>query len=212
MSDNPFSLASSGSWRPNAVAGGYYCHPYIFIEGYYKAADILSSSAINDSQRLSDLSLLFHPVCYSYRHFIELNLKYLIVKSEKLYSILEKLGSTKGKLAEYVEPKLVTTHKLEILLNWLNERSKFIDGKGLDKELRDVIMYLDDIDPDGQNFRFPSRTDGSSSFPNQFGSDLTILRKNMERVHSDFMGFDDYWGEQIREASELLHESNNSID
>lgn len=206
MSENLFTPASSELWRQNAVAGGYYCHPYVFLEGYYRAAEVLVTSALGDSRRSSDFTFLFHPICYNYRHYIELSLKNLIIKSEKLYYILEKLDSVQGKITESVIPKLTETHRVKTLLDWLNERTKFVSGRGLDKKIKNLITQFDDIDPDGQNFRYPLRTDGNPSLPEQFGTDLEILREHMEEVHTHLSGIGDWLDDGIRDASELLNE------
>lgn len=212
MSKDLFTPGSRDLWYRTAVAGGYYCHPYVFIEGYYKAAEILISSALIDSSGSNNSTFLFHPICYSYRHYIELSLKYLIIKAEKLYHLLEMLDSTRGKIAKSVIPKLTSTHKIKTLSDWLNERIKFISGKGLNREIRDKFIQLDNFDPDGQNFRYPQRTDGTQSLPIQFGWDLEILRKGMEEIHNYLSGIGDWLDNDIREASELLHELQQQYD
>jgi hypothetical protein len=124
MSDRLFAPASREDWHKNAVVGGFYSEPYILMEGYYEAANMLISSALDECNSTRDLTLLFYPICFLYRHYIELSLKYLISKSELLYAILDEMGYSKGILQEYRKEKLTSVHRLKTLLDWLRERIK----------------------------------------------------------------------------------------
>ena len=201
MCNDLFKSTKSELWYQRATAGGHCCHPYVFIEGFYKAAEVLVSSALTESKTLADLMFLFNPICYNYRHYIELHLKYLIIKSEELYHLREMCDHTHSEISEMVEPKLTKYHRLKTLLDWLNERTKSLSGKGLDKEIKHIIVQLDDIDPDGQNFRYPHRTDGAQSHPRQFASDLKKLQTCMKKVHDYLSATGDWWDEDINDCS-----------
>ncbi len=212
MSENLFTPGSQESWHQSAIAGGYFCHPYVFREGYYMAAEILISSALTDGPRSNKSSFLFHPICYNYRHYIELSLKNLIIKSETLYNLLKELNSTHGEITESVIPKLIYKHQINTLSDWLNERIKFISGTGLDKNLRHKFIQLNDFDPDGQNFRYPQRTNGTQSLPIRFNCDLDVLRKGMEEIHTYLSGINDWLDNDIQSASECLYELQQQDD
>lgn len=204
MSDRLFTPASREDWHKNAVVGGFYSEPYVLMEGYYEAANILISSALGDGKSARDLTFLFHPICFLYRHYIELSLKYLIPKSELLYAILDEIGYTKGILQEYRKDKLTSVHRLKTLLDWLRERIKSTLGKPLPRGLIEVIEQFDGMDPDGQNFRYSLRTDGQQGMPQQFGADIGVIQRQMESAHSILSGLNDWLEEEIRLSGELL--------
>jgi hypothetical protein len=204
MSDRLFTPASREDWHKNAIVGGSYSEPYVFMEGFYEAAYMLISSALEDVNSTRDLTFLFHPICFLYRHYIELSLKYLIQKSELLYAILDELGYSKGILQEYRKDKLTSKHQLKTLLDWLSERIKFTLGKPLPKELIDVIEQFGGMDPDGQNFRYSIRTDGQQGMPQQFGANIEVIQRQMESAHSILSGLNDWLEEEILSSGELL--------
>lgn len=204
MSDRLFAPASREDWHKNAIIGGFYSEPYVLMEGYYEAANMLISSALDEGNSTRDLTFLFHPICFLYRHYIELSLKYLISKSELLYAILDEMGYSNGILQEYRQEKLTSVHRLKTLLDWLRERIKFTLGKPLPKELIDVIEQFDGKDPDGQNFRYSLRTDGLQGIPQQFGANIEIIQRQMESAHSILSGLNDWLEEEIRLSGELL--------
>ena len=108
MSDRLFAPASREDWHKNAIVGGFYSELYVLMEGYYEAANMLISSALDEGNSTRDLTFLFHPICFLYRHYIELSLKYLISKSELLYAILDEMGYSKGILKEYRQEELTS--------------------------------------------------------------------------------------------------------
>lgn len=206
MKDKLFISTSPKRFSQNAVVGGFYSEPYIYIEGYYKASEFIISSALNDLENSSDLTFLFHPILFNYRHYVELHLKHLIKQTENLYSVLKELDSTRGELRESVTDQLTNTHRLNRLLDWLIERVQLVTDETLDKKILETIRQLDEMDPDGQNFRYAFRTNGKQSLPKQISTDIEIIRKRMVDVHNDLSWLDIWLHEEIQSACEFLYE------
>jgi len=188
-------------WYHNAVAGGNYSAHYAYILGYYYAAESLVQVSI-DSGRLDTL---FFPICFNYRHFIELSLKHLIIGSEEFASILVELGYG-DKSIESVANKAKNEHSLEKLLNWLIQRFDKISDEKFDNEFRGLIVEFHNIDPNGQVFRYPFLKDGSISLPDQNNYDIENIRSQMEKINNYFTGMDAWLDENTQMALELLHE------
>jgi len=88
MTDKLFVSAPSNRWSCTAVAGGKYSEPYAYMLGYYKAGKKLASLAIYERR---NQDILFFPICFNYRHYVELTLKHLILSAEKYYFVLRGL-------------------------------------------------------------------------------------------------------------------------
>ncbi len=185
----------------NAVAGGKYSVPYAYILGYYSAAESLVQISIETRK----LDTLFFPICFNYRHFLELSLKHLIIGSEKFADVSAELGYGE-KIVESVARKVMIEHSLEKLLNWLIERFEKTSGEQFDNELRELIVEFHNIDPNGQIFRYPILQDGSFSLPNQSNYDVENIRLQMEKVNNYFTGMDAWLDENTQMACEMLYE------
>jgi len=57
--------------------------------GYYKAGEKLAALVICEER---NQDILFFPICFNYRHYVELTLKHLIKSAEKYYFVLRELG------------------------------------------------------------------------------------------------------------------------
>ena len=188
-------------WYHNAVAGGKYSAPYAYILGYYSAAESLVQVSIETGK----LDTLFFPICFNYRHFLELSLKHLIIGSEKFADVSAELGNGE-KITNSVASKIKNEHSLEKLLNWLVERFEKISGEQFDNELRELIVEFHNIDPNGQIFRYPVLKDGSFSLPDQSNYDVENIRLQMEKINDFFAGMDAWLDENTQMALEMLYE------
>ncbi len=187
-------------WYHNAVAGGKYSAPYAYILGYYSAAESLVQVAIETGK----LDTLFFPICFNYRHFLELSLKHLIIGFEKFADVSVELGY--GEKINSVAEKVKNEHSLEKLLNWLIERVEKISGEKFDNKLRELIVEFHNIDPNGQIFRYPVLKDGSFSLPDQSSYDVENIRLQMEEINNFFTGIDAWLDENTQMALEILYE------
>lgn len=206
MKDKLFTPTSPSKSYQNAVVGGFYSESYVYIEGYYRSSELMISSALNDTENFRDLTFLFHPILFNYRHYVELHLKHLIKQTESLYLVLKELDSTRGELRESVIDQLTHTHRLNKLLDWLVERILLVTDEAIDKKILKTIRQLDEMDPDGQNFRYAFRTNGKQSLPKQFMTDIEIIRRHMDDVHNYLSCMDVWLHEEIQSACEFLYE------
>ncbi|WP_009630737.1 hypothetical protein [Synechocystis sp. PCC 7509] len=112
MINKTFISSTKKNWQNEAIAGGnYLLGSNNHIHGYYKAANILVNSALasdrnRDRDRDRDRDMLFFPVVFNYRHYIELSLKDLIDKVEDAYDVLKEIESNYGELKKRVKNKL----------------------------------------------------------------------------------------------------------
>ena len=170
------------------VGGEHYSDMYIYIFGYYKAAKKVADSALNKGFQ----DALFYPMCFNYRHYLELSLKNLIVNCENYYSILEKWGEAKGILKKTVKDRLTKTHSLARLLSWFKERFNLVSDETFDKSVYKIIIDFHNFDRKGQCFRYPLKIDGSLSFSIENIYDIKNIKDKMEKV-SNYLEAVDTW-------------------
>jgi len=85
-----FIDTSQKKWSNNVCIGGQFTSDYSYALGYWEAADHLVEKALSLKSPFKDR--LFYPICFSYRQFLELCLKQLIITAEDFYSKSERLG------------------------------------------------------------------------------------------------------------------------
>lgn len=189
MSSKLFIKPKRIDLKKSAIVGGRHCSDmYIYILGYCEAAKRLADSALNEGFQ----DALFYPMCFNYRHYLELSLKNLIINCENYYNILEKWGQAKGILKKSVKDDLNKTHSIEKLLSWLKERFDLVSGETFDKNIYKIIIDFHNFDPTGQCFRYHIKTDGNPSFPIEKIYDIENIRDKMEQV-SNYLGAVDTW-------------------
>lgn len=139
-----------------------------YANGYFLAAELLAKHACED--RL-DRNFLVFPICYLYRHNIELQLKDLIVVARRVVKpVTEK----------------VTHHRIKDL--WALARQLLGEadlGKPYPEEFKEVdrlIDYFAGVDDDAQAFRFPTKMNGDRSLADISEIDLESLRDQVNSV------------------------------
>jgi hypothetical protein len=125
-------------WQRDTVVGR--------MEGYRRAAEVLVEHVL---QHRGDLDFLIYPIANCWRHHVELQLKSLLTALRRFLD--EPDGTVRGhdvlKLSREVQPRLA---------------SAFPDEPPSDAaNVGRVVQQLHSADPDGQNFRYHRRTDGS---------------------------------------------------
>jgi hypothetical protein len=161
------------------VEGGRLApHPFErlvhMISGYREAADILVEGA---REQYSLRGSLVYPIIFLYRHFLELELKY----------VLTTYGLYLGQPADW------ENHDLEKL--WIKVRG-VIDHFALneDKEGTDAIeaciVEMAKIDRGSFTFRYPVSKKGEPLSLALESLDLVNLRMTMEKIHNFFLGVD----------------------
>ena len=129
---------------------------YKYINGYYEAGNELVNIAINEKQGSYKKDILFYPICYNYRHYIELHLKSLIVDLEILYDKMNQLGYLKnGTLSEKKSDKLDSTHNINDLFKFFYERLNLVSDEPFPNDIKKYIKQMHDMDKNGQKFRYP---------------------------------------------------------
>jgi len=205
MSKKVFRPAPPGKWHREAHIGDHHSTEYFCAQGYHRAANILTKEAVESREDpLKDA--LFFPICSNYRHYLELSLKKLILGLEKYYEVLEEFGETKGKLKESASSRVLGIHSLESLLSWLMERFALVTDEQFDPDSRDTIIAIHNMDPDGQNFRYPFRMDGKLALPTNVNYDLENIRSRMEKVELYLSGLDLWMHEESKSILEYAHE------
>ena len=84
MQKKLFKKATIKEMEEMATIGGHNHTRYSYINGYYEAGKGLIDIAISEKYSHKK-DTLFYPICYNYRHYLELHLKSLIMDTEILY-------------------------------------------------------------------------------------------------------------------------------
>jgi len=151
-----FEPSKKDQWYQNAVVGGSWTKDWLYVAGYKEAADVL----VNYTTSLNVVpDYLFYPICFNYRHALELTLKELIRDTEKLIQLSIQCGSlNEGEVEaaqmENNEDYLCGTHSMESLFNRLTDRLRLVCDQTLPDDIRYTVIELHNIDPDGQVFRY----------------------------------------------------------
>jgi len=175
--------------KNSAIVGGrHYSDMYIYIVGYYEAAKRLADSALNEGFQ----DALFYPMCFNYRHYLELSLKNLIINCEDYYNILKEWKEARGILKKTAKGDLIKTHSLKKLLSWFKKRFDLVSDETFDKNIYKIIIDFHNFDPIGQCFRYPLKTDGNLSFSIENIYDIKNIKDKMEKV-SNYLGAVDTW-------------------
>ena len=187
MINKTFNSSKTRNWQNEAMVGGnYLLGSNNHIHGYYKAADILVNSAL-DSHVDRDRDMLFFPIVFNYRHYIESSLKELIEKAEDSYDVLEQIESTYGELKKRVKNKL-DTHCLKTLLKYLAERLRLISEVNFEESICETILDIHRLDPGSITFRYPLDKHGKLTLPEQKTYDLRNIQERMKVVRNSFEG------------------------
>lgn len=160
-------LDTSGPWTGHALLDWQRGTGTGRMEGFRRAAEVLVGHVL---QRRGDLDFLFYPIANCWRHHIELQLKSLVVALNRLLDApaAPPRGHDVMKLWDQVRPKLATAFPKEPPR----------DAENVDR----VLRQLHAVDPDGQNFRYHRRTDGSLALPDVDRVDIRAWHGALIRV------------------------------
>ena len=200
-----FKDSSDKFWSNNSRVGGVFTTGYTYALSYLKASDYLVDIAIKGND--ADKDLIF-PICFNYRHYIELSLKELIKIGEEFYKKSEYLGFEIKKYSKFKSDLLDKEHSLQKLLNWLIVLLNCISEEKINSAVTVLINDFHNIDPDGQKFRYYVNKKKKLSFPNQSFYDLAHLKVGMKRIENEFMGIDGWLDHYGTIANGLISELN----
>lgn len=204
MKQKLFKKTSIEEIQKKASVGGYNHTRYTYINGYYESSKELSELAISEKYSYKK-DTLFYPICYGYRHYLELHIKSLIIESEILYEKMEILGYLKnGTLSEKVADDIDNTHNLYDLFELFIERLKLVSDEVFPSQIQKYIKQMYDMDTNGQKFRYYKGTNKKLSFPKEEEFDLENIAKKMEEVHNLLWGVDGYLDHYITMSNDII--------
>lgn len=177
---------SSTHWGYTAMTLGTRSTHVPYTVGFKEAGDALIKQGLQD--HVQDLVLF--PALYCYRHALELTLKELI---------------DQGRRWEYERPEVIRTHKLSVL--WPQAR-KVIDrawpeGDATQMDaLEALVLELDSVDVDGEQFRYDrTRVGEGRALPQELHRvDLGHVYKMMQKLFGLLFGAIDGIGEMLAAA------------
>jgi HEPN domain-containing protein len=173
--------------KPNFVSRreeDSYCHDWsVLAYGFKEAADQIATLAF---ERWPNSSHLWHPLCFNYRHYVELTLKGIL--SEQFHNV--PFGHDISKL-------------------WRQCRSIFIEELHFDEidmmisEIDAVVEHLHKFDPKSTAFRYPAERQSDEIEINIY--DLVYFAEIFEIAKDSLL-------EEIRQAREAAAFLAGAID
>ena len=186
----------------------YHQPKYQYINGYYDAGKKLVEEALKlEKDRKSHN--YFYPICYSYRHYLELHLKTIIEDLELLYEKSKELGYLKNGILldeNKVSEKLHETHNLNELLSYAEQRIIYtqVNDEEFPKDTAKFIRQFHEKDKTGQSFRYSKTTSGKNSFDSTPYYELEELKNVMEKINTMLWAMDSHTEYYINMANDML--------
>ncbi|MBC8485548.1 MAG: hypothetical protein H8D45_05865 [Bacteroidetes bacterium] len=136
----------------NAVVGSVFTNEWIYAHCYKEAANALVNIALEKHR----MDVMFYPICYLYRHCIEITLKELIRDLNKLIEIKKSIGDIAFNDEKYKVniKKLTNNHNLESLFNNLEQRLRLFSDESIPQNIRNTVLQLNNFDSNSQRFRY----------------------------------------------------------
>ena len=186
----------------------YHQPKYQYINGYYDAGKKLVEEALKLEKDKKSHNY-FYPICYSYRHYIELHLKIIIEDLELLYENSEKIGYLKNGILENENKKsgkLHETHNLNELLSYAEERIIYaqVNDEVFPKNIAKFIRQFHEKDKTGQSFRYSKNTNGKNSFDSTPYYKLEELNNVMEKINKMLWAIDSHTDFYINMSKDML--------
>ena len=187
------SLIASGiDWETEALIDVSWDSFLTYAIGYKKAADSVVV-AVEARETAADLAV--YPVCFLYRHYIELMLKGLITLGNQL----------RDRTSDY--PK---HHRIRDLWNTCRPlvESACPEGDPADTQtVEKCILELASLDPSGEAFRYSEDKGGNPSLNKATQFSLANMRDVMNRLSGFLGGSYDYMHELLQYQADIDSES-----
>ena len=189
---------------------------YQYINGYYDAGRTLVDVALK-LEKDGKSHNYFYPICYSYRHYIELHLKTIIEDLELFYERSEELGYLKNGILldeNKVSEKLHETHNLNELLSYAEQRIIYtqVNEEEFPKDIDKFIRQFHEKDKTGQSFRYSKTIGGKNSFVSTPYYKLEELKKVMEKINGMLWAIDSHTDYYIDIAKSIIDEIKSSYE
>lgn len=181
-------FASGLDWETEAQVGWSLDSFLTYAMGYKKAADSVVA-AVETRDVAADLAV--YPVCFLYRHHIELMLKALINLGRQL----------KDRSGGYPQ-----NHKIRELWKICRPLLEHAcpERKPEDTQsVEDCILEFASLDPSGEAFRYGEDKSGSPSFGTTTQFNLRNMRDVMRRLSGFLTGSYDYMHELLQYQADL---------
>ena len=151
-----------------------------YAEAYFKSAEVLFDKFKTSTGNNFVLDSMGITMCFLYRHFVELTIKYLFVryvcKTEQEYKTFLNIGHNLHDLWQSVKPKLKE----------LKKRVGSSVNLGI---LEQYIMEFDRFDKDSMAMRYPIKKD-LTKMTGEMRLDIFNLHSNMQDLYWSFVGID----------------------
>ncbi|MCG7926279.1 MAG: hypothetical protein JAY67_12120 [Candidatus Thiodiazotropha taylori] len=148
----------------NACVGKNGAHDLrTYAEGYLQASEMLLDNIIENALAY-ERDTLVHPIMYSARHAIELSIKHVLVELNKTDI--------------QTEERLLRGHGLKRLWDLFKQQAKF-DRRIIEviDSVDPIVNQLDQADPDAQDFRYPTNSEGSETLDGKAIVDLVTVKQ-----------------------------------
>ena len=163
-----------------ALVGSYFSSNLrYYAEGYYRAANILINELKSD--RENPANILVYPICFLYRHYIEIALKGIIDQHIKL---------------RHME-KSEDNHDIMRLFKIVTKLRKDHDISGFPKKITQIMKDFYEIDRTSQSFRYPFDKKKRFFFNEHGVFDLETLKENMVKVEGELFGMAEELSDEI---------------
>ncbi len=185
-------FASGVDWESQALLDASWDSLLTYALGYKEAAN-----SVVDSVKARNIApdLAVYPVCFLYRHYIELMLKGLIRLGNQLLS----------RTAEF--PKHHSLRELWEACRPLLEDACQEGDQADTQTVEACIREFASLDPSGEAFRYGEDKSGNPSFNERTQFSLTNMRDVMNRLSGFFEGSYDYMHELLQYQADVDSES-----
>lgn len=149
-----------------------------YMEGYKCAADELIDNAINSSD-IKTLDTFIFPICFLYRQYIELAMKYIFLyysgleKNEKI-SMIKDAGHDILKIWRKIKPLILEENS--------NEEREDVEV------VESYILQFDKFDKSSFTFRYPINKELQGVLSKEMRINLVNLKECIDELHSFFNG------------------------
>jgi len=192
------------------VANRFMSIRYAYIDGYFTASDFLISTALqlSDSHKKD---ILFFPICFNYRHYLELHIKNLIEDCALLYEKMDKLGYLPEDITSLPDKdkKISEIHSLSQLLNILKNRL-IVSEEEFPQDIESYILQMHNTDTNGQKYRYHKDKNSKTFFTEEEYFDLKNLQEIMSKVRKMLFAIGDFIDDRIQLSDSIIqdYESN----
>lgn len=194
--DRLFPKKERSSQTGACLGDSWFADPdwdYLYREGWYEQASLTAQHLMDESRSIRPFPGLLLPMLYSYRHYLELSLKAIILD----YSAIA--GMPCPQIAE-------ESHGLMPLWNKAKPLLKRQFPSSSDPAPRIVETCLNDfhaIDSSSQTFRYAKNRNGKSTSDFLPQVNVAQLCRTMENLHSFFEGCSMWVDEALSSKAEM---------